>query len=366
MTVQIAASDKADCNEAENGVRTINGVNTQEKVSISASSRSSWIDAMYSQASEPSVKSRVRNVISAWNERSGSREDREVGSSLSDIADSRDASDIAFTVRRVMAIRDITKLAYTEVDIQAQGLRTFLKDMIGPEYPNQSWEGQTINMTAPFAPIVFNWDKLQEETKAKEGDDAKLRETREDLAQLLKNLERADELTTYFKTRDSNSAAKVTTWETMWTIFAPGTEVIAKPFLNTVQIFKVDAPPGAGPGNRKTVYCWGYDWNGKELVKSWYDFPIEKFNGTQEIHTLDCYPFEFHQDDMTDSKDASGGNPLRKKLIDRGKSFTDLCRVPRGARQMFDYDDLVLWSKLGRGIIARPHKTVSIASRRLM
>lgn len=304
----------------------------------------------------------MRNVIFARGENSDTWEDREVGSASKPniTGETGDATGIAFTFRRVMSTKDMSKLSYTEVDIHALGLRTFLKDNVGPNYPSQSWEGQVVNMAAPFAPILFNWDKLTEETTVQENDNPELKETREDLAQLLSYLRRADELTAYFKTRDSNRTAKVTTYDTMWTLFAPGTEVVAKPFLNSVQIFRVGIPPDSSPGN-KFVYCWGYDWNGKALVKCWYPFRMEKFKGTKEINTLECYPLEYHQNEIPEHEDGRGTSttsPLRESLIKRGRLFNDLCRVPKGAKQMFDYDDYVLWSRFGRGALSKTKRNV--------
>lgn len=266
-----------------------------------------------------------------------------------------------------MNTEDPSKLNYTEVNIRSPGLRTFLKEKIASDHPNQSWEGQVINMVAPFAPIVFNWDKLDQETKAREGDDTKLKVTRQDLADLLYHLKRTDELTDYFKTRESNREANLTTYSTMWTIFAPGTEVVVKTFLNNLQVFRVSSwpKPGSG-GNRKSVICWGYDWNGKDFVKCFYTFSIGKFEGTKEIDTLDYYPLEFYQDETLDFEDESGAaGHLRTSLIERGQLFHELYKTEKGAKQMFDYNGLVLWSRFGRGAISKGHKDVSTRSAKL-
>ncbi len=68
---------------------------------------------------------------------------------------------LAFTFRRVLPQGagsgdgyTGTEDAYTEVDIEAEGLREMLKKEIGTDYPGQNFDGETINMTAPFAPLV--------------------------------------------------------------------------------------------------------------------------------------------------------------------------------------------------------------------
>lgn len=42
----------------------------------------------------------------------------------------------------------------SEVDIEADGLRELLKEMIGSDYPGQNFDGETVNICAPFAPLV--------------------------------------------------------------------------------------------------------------------------------------------------------------------------------------------------------------------
>lgn len=46
-----------------------------------------------------------------------------------------------------------TRDGYSEVDIESKELRDLLSDVVG-EYTGQSWEGNIVNITTPFAPLV--------------------------------------------------------------------------------------------------------------------------------------------------------------------------------------------------------------------
>ena len=46
------------------------------------------------------------------------------------------------------------KDAESEIDIEADGLRDLLKEHIGNDYPGQNFDGDTVEMNAPFAALV--------------------------------------------------------------------------------------------------------------------------------------------------------------------------------------------------------------------
>ena len=146
----------------------------------------------------------------------------------------------------------------------------------------------------------------------------------------------APELVGYFKTRESNLNAAITTYETMWTLFAPKTKIIAKPFLNTSQIFEVEGAPvpyGRVPPKtlRVLAFCW--DWNGKEMTKVFYLLPIDKFRGTKDINQLPCYPIKYYKNGTPEDVDE-----LCKAIKTRGIKYNKIVRSPPGATQMFSYN----------------------------
>ena len=147
-------------------------------------------------------------------------------------------------------------------------------------------------------------------------------------------MEGAPELEKYFKTRESNLNASITTYETMWTLFSPKTKIVAKPFLNTTQVFVVeDGPiPYTTPApNRLVVLAWCWDWNGKEMTKVYYYLPIEKFRGTRDINQLPCYPIKYHRGTNENEEE------LCKGLKTRGAKYNKIVRSKPGATQMYSY-----------------------------
>jgi hypothetical protein len=149
----------------------------------------------------------------------------------------------------------------------------------------------------------------------------------------------AEELDGYFKTRESNLKANLTTYDTMWSLFIPGEKVYAKPFLNSPQVFVVDIPPywleRRSPPPKLHVDCWCYDWNGKEMVKVYYSIEIERFRGTKSINELACYPLKYYQDENSAIKNEG---ELIRSLVNRGKTYDKIVRGPKGAKQMYAYN----------------------------
>ena len=164
-----------------------------------------------------------------------------------------------------------------------------------------------------------------------------MKQAREDLTRLLETIKVAPELQSYFKTRESNRIASITTYETMWTLFAPKTPVIAKLFLNTSQVFEVEGAPipyFKGRERKLNVFAWCWDWNGKEMIKIYYSLPIEKFRGTKDIDALPCYPLKYHK---TGNSEEGEGEGIRKTLRERGAKYNKIVRSRPGATQMYEY-----------------------------
>jgi hypothetical protein len=201
---------------------------------------------------------------------------------------------------------------------------------------------------------VHNWDKLQEETKAQENDDETKKQAREDLTKLLESVTSSPELEKYFKSRDSNIKAGISTFDTMWTLFAPKTKIVAKLFLNQTQILEVGRAPIPRRRTRRnpearehTVLAWCWDWNGKKMVKVYYFLPIERYWGTKDIDQLFCYPLQYHNDDKEE---------LCKSIIARGERYNAIVRSEAGATQMYKYDGPALSER--RSVIRKKRESV--------
>ncbi|KIW91000.1 uncharacterized protein Z519_08783 [Cladophialophora bantiana CBS 173.52] len=277
--------------------------------------------------------------MSRWDGRSGGRRDMEIGR-WNELEGKAPTSKRAFTFRRVMDLTDEKKFKYSEVDIESRELRGLLKKVIGDSYPGQSWEGNTINLIAPFAPVVHYWKELSRASRETDVKDSLgTKAARKDLSNLLECISTCTELESYFKTRESNLESHTITYQTIWTLFRPGTLVVARPFMNLPQVFEVKTSPDPWEDRRLNIECWGYDWNGKEIVRVTFEFPLERFRGTKEISSLFCYPLEFYRDE-----NGNFDQSLRNELVKRGQWFLELCKTT-GAKQMFEYDGQALSSR---------------------
>ncbi|KAM3071693.1 hypothetical protein ACMFMG_009565 [Clarireedia jacksonii] len=147
---------------------------------------------------------------------------------------------------------------------------------------------------------------------------------------LLNRVQTAPELEKYFKTRETNVNAKITTYETLWTCFGPKTKIVAKPFMNTPQLLEVfTAPiPYFTPVEASLpMYAWCWDWNGKKMVKVYYELKFERFRGTKSISELPFYPIDFHPNK----------GELLETIRARNKKWLKINHVKPGASQMFKY-----------------------------
>ena len=94
-------------------------------------------------------KSRYRNIVRQWDKKTGAQEDIVLGENKRKDAD----GEIAYTFRRVLDPETGVKDAYSEIDIESRGLRELLKETIG-DYPGQNFDGETVEITRPFEPLV--------------------------------------------------------------------------------------------------------------------------------------------------------------------------------------------------------------------
>jgi hypothetical protein len=152
---------------------------------------------------------------------------------------------------------------------------------------------------------VHNWESLGKRIQRSPNG-----ETEKVLANLLKDIRSTPELREYFKTRNVESKSKSTTFENLWTLFAPETLIVAKPFLNTKQILKV-ADYSTAPHVFR-VWAWQWDWNGTIMVKVKYDLRVERFRGERDVANLPYYPLTYHE---------GGPDALRAIVRERSLDF---------------------------------------------
>lgn len=180
---------------------------------------------------------------------------------------------------------------------------------------------------------IHNWEKLLEESKSQKYTGS----AREDLGELLKCVMNTPELEAYFEVREANLQSSVVTYDTLWTLFGPGTKIIAKLFLDEPQVFTVhEAPIPVGDKKFKkfSVIAWCWDWNGKKIVKSFYQFSIDEFPGKKYINELSVYPVSF-------------GNLKEKadhveKIRVRADKYYEMVNGKPGSGQMWMFDGIAI------------------------
>jgi hypothetical protein len=89
--------------------------------------------------------------VRQYNKTTGVHEDIDVGGlDLKRVED----EEVAFIFRKTLS-NDIRKNdTYSEIDVEAPGLRALLRDCVGSDYPGQNLDGDTVNLVTPFAPLV--------------------------------------------------------------------------------------------------------------------------------------------------------------------------------------------------------------------
>lgn len=193
------------------------------------------------------------------------------------------------------------------------------------------------HLSADLQPLdkIHYWDKLWN-LAATGSNVPEQKQTCEDLRRLLECIKAAPELENYFKTRDSNLGASITSYDTLWTLFAPKTQVIAKPFMKMLQVFEVESfwnPDFKPLPQHQSICVWCWDWNGQEMIRIYYWLSIERFSGTKDINQLSCFPIQYYKTDQVQ---------LRKMLGDRGLRYHDIVQSKPGASQMYAYNGYAL------------------------
>ena len=281
-------------------------------------------------------KRRFRIVVNRWNTNTQKWEDSEPEPPQKD-----GTNNLHITYRRLMDSENERKCFDEECDIPLQGLKYLLRDAM-THVERESFETESIGFDSPFPDIVYNWSALEKASKPQETDENELRDARIDLKLLLDNVRISEprKLKVYFKDRDSHFRAKTITFGTLWTLFKPGTKVLARPFMDEWQMFEVQTnwsyrnPPGMeepddGAGFDQfrsfNLFCAGFDWDGKHFRRYTYRFKFEKFEGRRLISGLKCFPIEYWSAENSRVELSK----LKEELIERGERFSRLCTAKK-------------------------------------
>lgn len=212
----------------------------------------------------------------------------------------------ALLVRMRNSHGDGKSFVLDSVLVQSQSLRETLARVF------EGYEGITPNLKklvfrAPFRPFYYRWEKFTqvlEDQKANDPEaasysqllyevlDAEIRDTRDEIADLLAN--------------------GVITHELLWSLFEPGERVISNPGPDSR--FFVAQQSRVTSDSIFEVQGKYIDWDGSKFGYVTATLQVRSFAGTRRITELDVFPARF-QPSLED---------IKAKVVARGKRFQDL------------------------------------------
>ncbi|KAF2873443.1 hypothetical protein BDV95DRAFT_604950 [Massariosphaeria phaeospora] len=282
-------------------------------------------------------------VISKWDPDSGDfkvvdatkKEEKEVGP--------QNQSHKAFTFRKIIMTRTRYReqeVTTSEVDIEFKPLQ----QLLGKITSKWGWAELVVSCRSPYTALVHSWQEAVAESEKVvelETDDDK--QARTDLTELLRMISTSSgylPLDQYFKERKTMLEEGTITHDALWTLFPPGTLILAQPFLDQPQVFSVQSSDHfVSQGVTFDLVCYSFDWDGYEFNRVPFELKIPYWGpDRRSVIELPCYPLHYYGDPRgehtTTQQDAI--NTLKTKLIDRGKTFHQICTAPKG-KQIFKY-----------------------------
>lgn len=237
-----------------------------------------------------------------------------------------------------------------------------LKEVLDKMFPFLDWTQKVMKFTGPFTHFVYLYDDLVAKAIESESDDAAVKQTKDDLRQLLKMVKECNELSSYFANRETDIKHGRISYEYLWTMFAPRTEIFTKTTLGEPQLLQVMDSPSTSQKDDSTFTAelWGYDYNGTEMVRVFHEATItDKYEGSRYVDKFSYYPLKYFKDSSikikkvvtatepppeeesptTEEKKEPCMSPdeLREALIERGLEFDRRCRR-NGKDRLFGYD----------------------------
>ncbi len=224
------------------------------------------------------------------------------------------------------------KMEKTEILLKGRHLRETMYEVYGKLLEHEQlrgWVEQEQTISQPFEFELWYWNELTDAAKSSCGSE----QGRQDLQLLLDHL--LDIEPDRIKVAKSIASLTKVSTKDLWLLFRPGTEVIAKPYLNEPQLFRVEDI------HLKEVsfiiHTWALDWTGTELKRECYRFKLSRHEKDDEkltITELNCYPVRYY----TSGNGDRGLKALEAEvgLTERGRKFRKLCQESQ-SRKHHDY-----------------------------
>ncbi|CAK1364315.1 unnamed protein product [Cercospora beticola] len=272
--------------------------------------------------------SRVRSVISKWNEVTNDYETLKAGN----VDSKEDKSQTKVTTfRKVMDRDNERKLKHEAIEIKSAELRKLFLECSRHRDPVNFQHDEKLELKSPFLDFAWYHDDFLKACEPRESDSPARAEAREDLKQLLGLVKKSSSMEPYFKTRENIENAGTIKYEHLWSLFPMGERVYAKPLAPTfpdIQMFEVwycaTTPPESHeiPHKPKTtkLYLFGFDCDGVKVDRYYYTMEIKKFEGERSIDMLEIFPTRFYRNSDRQRDDSA----LQQELLDRGRRFIEL------------------------------------------
>jgi hypothetical protein len=249
----------------------------------------------------------------------------------------------AFTIKKMTLARS----RYSELETLSSEVKIEfepLQKLLGEVTSKWGWSESVATCSSPYRGLIYAWSEATiEARKVVEGEDDERKQARTDLGELLRLISTSSgylPLDRYFKDRETFLEQKTITHAALWTLFPPGTTIIAQPFLGESQIFTVSSCDGFVKENHTfDLICFCFDWNGTEFGRVPFEMRIPYWGpDRRSIVELPFYPLQYYTDPhMKEGSSVNAIEKLQKELVERAKLFVQYCTSAPG-RQMYKYN----------------------------
>ncbi len=235
--------------------------------------------------------------------------------------------------------RSAISILGTRLKINSPAIVTALQSVI-EYYPGQSFSDDANTIWEPYAALIH----YEEELKAyRDHFDPNAINSKEELCQRNANayehlgilqdilFERSGEAV---KAERQRHARGVATFEMLWLLYKPGTDVYCDGDADgNYNAFVVKSVSGGIIQGRSTpliIVLWHMDYDGNKIGRHIESFAAPVYDGEKEITSLIVVPCEYWKEK---SKEGEETKALRQKLEERGKMFFKLAQ-----RQCMNYN----------------------------
>lgn len=257
-----------------------------------------------------------------------------------------DTTEIAFEARETFDEND--KVSTREIILKSRQLKRLIWTVIGQwlrhekRISQNDWESEDQTWTASFIFATHYWTEFEAEA-AKQNDD----QAYQDLRDLLDYIELVQP--DLVRTRRQLQTLDRIPYRFLWMLFRPGSLIVVRPSADPshIQVLQVHSHrPSSKIEHRgeMAVVAWAFDWNGTELVKTYYEFPLGgkdqlDVEGQVRIVDLDCLPIRYYRSD--DSLSEGDLSSFRSQMKKRGQTLRECCVHKRGKDKMCSFDGTI-------------------------